>query len=109
MQPESRLSVAEANSFPAELPGFAGIVLPGLATLVGCDVLTYNEIGPAESETSYEQTVPGTLTEQAVRRCSSTARNAACPGASAASRYLLSRRQDVSIRKSRDWVCQRAA
>ena len=26
---------------------FAGIVLPGLATLVGCDVLTYNEIGPA--------------------------------------------------------------
>ena len=25
--------------------GFAGIVLPGLATLAGCDVLTYNEIG----------------------------------------------------------------
>jgi hypothetical protein len=29
--------------------GFAGIVLPGLATLVGCDVLTYNEIRPVPS------------------------------------------------------------
>ena len=27
--------------------GFAAIALPGLAALVGCDILTYNEIGPA--------------------------------------------------------------
>src|SRR5713101_2352965 len=26
--------------------GFADIVLPGLAALLGCDVLTYNETGP---------------------------------------------------------------
>ena len=32
---------------------FAGIVLPGLSTLVGCDVLTYNEIGSAPGETRY--------------------------------------------------------
>jgi DNA-binding CsgD family transcriptional regulator len=32
---------------------FAGIVLPGLATLVGSDVLTYNEIGPAHGQTRY--------------------------------------------------------
>ena len=32
---------------------FAGIVLPGLSTLVGCDVLTYNEIGSASGETRY--------------------------------------------------------
>src|ERR1700730_5680825 len=41
--------------------GFVGIVLPGLATLVGCDVLTYNEIGPAESETSYADYPQGAL------------------------------------------------
>jgi len=41
--------------------GFVGIVLPGLATLVGCDVLTYNEIGPAESETSYADYPHGAL------------------------------------------------
>jgi DNA-binding CsgD family transcriptional regulator len=33
--------------------GFAAIVLPGLAGLVDCDVLTYNEIGPAPGQTSY--------------------------------------------------------
>ena len=27
--------------------GFAGIALAGLSRLVGCDVLTFNEIGPA--------------------------------------------------------------
>ena len=32
---------------------FAGIVLPGLSALVGCDVLTYNEIGSALGETRY--------------------------------------------------------
>jgi DNA-binding CsgD family transcriptional regulator len=41
--------------------GFAAVVLPGLATLVGCDVLTYNEIGPAESETSYADYPHGAL------------------------------------------------
>jgi DNA-binding CsgD family transcriptional regulator len=34
--------------------GFAAVVLPGLATLVGCDVLTYNEIGPVRGQTRYE-------------------------------------------------------
>ena len=33
--------------------GFAGIVLPGLAALVGCDVITYNEIGSALGQTRY--------------------------------------------------------
>jgi len=33
--------------------GFAGIVLPSLAALVGCDVITYNEIGPALGQTRY--------------------------------------------------------
>jgi DNA-binding CsgD family transcriptional regulator len=32
---------------------FAAIVLPGLSTLVGCDVLTYNEIGSALGKTRY--------------------------------------------------------
>jgi DNA-binding CsgD family transcriptional regulator len=41
--------------------GFAGIALPGLATLVGCDVLTYNEIGPAPSQTRYADYPPGAL------------------------------------------------
>jgi DNA-binding CsgD family transcriptional regulator len=43
---------------PAE---FAGIVLPGLATLVGCDVLTYNEIGPAPGQTRYADYPGGAL------------------------------------------------
>jgi DNA-binding CsgD family transcriptional regulator len=41
--------------------GFAGIVLPGLAALVGCDVLTYNEIGPATAETRYADYPAGAL------------------------------------------------
>jgi DNA-binding CsgD family transcriptional regulator len=41
--------------------GFAGIVLPGLAALVGCDVLTYNEIGPAPGETRYADYPAGAL------------------------------------------------
>jgi DNA-binding CsgD family transcriptional regulator len=41
--------------------GFAAIVLPGLVRLVGCDVLTYNEIGPAESQTSYADYPQGAL------------------------------------------------
>jgi DNA-binding CsgD family transcriptional regulator len=40
---------------------FAGIVLPGLATLVGCDVLTYNEIGPAHGQTRYMDYPAGAL------------------------------------------------
>jgi DNA-binding CsgD family transcriptional regulator len=48
--------------------GFAAIVLPGLAGLVGCDVLTYNEIGPAPGQTSYADFPAGALdpTTQAV-------------------------------------------
>jgi DNA-binding CsgD family transcriptional regulator len=41
--------------------GFAGIVLPGLATLVGCDVITYNEIGPARGQTRYADYPAGAL------------------------------------------------
>jgi|SRR5437016_1776808 len=41
--------------------GFAAIVLPGLATLVGCDVLTYNEIGPARDQTHYADYPAGIL------------------------------------------------
>jgi DNA-binding CsgD family transcriptional regulator len=41
--------------------GFAGIVLPGLAALVGCDVITYNEIGPALGETRYADYPAGAL------------------------------------------------
>jgi hypothetical protein len=40
---------------------FAGIVLPGLPTLVGCDVLTYNEIGSAPGETRYSDYPAGAL------------------------------------------------
>ena len=41
--------------------GFAGIVLPGLAMLVGCDVITYNEIGPARGQTRYADYPAGAL------------------------------------------------
>jgi DNA-binding CsgD family transcriptional regulator len=41
--------------------GFAEIVLPGLATVVGCDVLTYNEIGPAPGQTRYADYPAGAL------------------------------------------------
>src|SRR5580700_5619830 len=41
--------------------GFADIVLPGLAGLMGCDVLTYNEIGPAPGQTSYADYPSGAL------------------------------------------------
>ena len=40
---------------------FAGIVLPGLARLVGCDVLTYNEIGPAHGQARYTDYPAGAL------------------------------------------------
>lgn len=41
--------------------GFAEIALPGLAALVGYDVLTYNEIGPARGQTRYADYPPGVL------------------------------------------------
>jgi DNA-binding CsgD family transcriptional regulator len=41
--------------------GFAAIVLPGLAGLVGCDVVTYNEIGPAPGQASYTDYPSGAL------------------------------------------------
>jgi DNA-binding CsgD family transcriptional regulator len=41
--------------------GFADIVLPGLATLVGCDVLTYNEIGPDRGHVHYADYPVGAL------------------------------------------------
>ncbi len=40
--------------------GFAAIVLPGLAALVACDVLTYNEIGPG-GDTRYADYPVGAL------------------------------------------------
>jgi DNA-binding CsgD family transcriptional regulator len=40
---------------------FAGIVLPALASLVGCDVITYNEIGPAPGQTRYADYPAGAL------------------------------------------------
>jgi DNA-binding CsgD family transcriptional regulator len=40
---------------------FAAIVLPGLAGLVGCDVVTYNEIGPAPGQASYTDYPSGAL------------------------------------------------
>lgn len=43
---------------PADFPG---AVLSGLATLVSCDVLTYNEIGPAPGQTRYVDYPAGTL------------------------------------------------
>ena len=58
-----RRAVGLANSL-AELDdpaGFAGIALPGLATLVGCDVITYNEIGPAPGQTRYADYPAGAL------------------------------------------------
>jgi DNA-binding CsgD family transcriptional regulator len=50
-------SLAELDD-PAD---FAGIVLPGLAALVGCDVITYNEIGPASGQTRYADYPAGAL------------------------------------------------
>jgi DNA-binding CsgD family transcriptional regulator len=41
--------------------GFAAVVLPGLAGLLGCDVVTYNEIGPAPGQTSYADYPAGAL------------------------------------------------
>lgn len=40
---------------------FASAVLSGLATLVSCDVLTYNEIGPAPGQTRYVDYPAGAL------------------------------------------------
>src|SRR5579859_679778 len=40
---------------------FAALVLPALAALVGCDVLTYNEIGPAPGQTRYADYPAGAL------------------------------------------------
>jgi DNA-binding CsgD family transcriptional regulator len=44
-----------------EPAGFAAIVLPGLAALVGCDVITYNEIGPDHGQTRYTDYPSGAL------------------------------------------------
>jgi len=58
-----RRAVGLANSL-AELDdpaGFAGIALAGLATLAGCDVITYNEIGPAPGQTRYADYPAGAL------------------------------------------------
>jgi DNA-binding CsgD family transcriptional regulator len=41
--------------------GFAAIVLPGLAALAGCDVTTYNEIGPGHGQTRYADYPAGCL------------------------------------------------
>jgi DNA-binding CsgD family transcriptional regulator len=58
-----RRAVALVDSL-AELDdpaGFAGIVLPALATLVGCDIITYNEIGPTPGQTRYADYPAGAL------------------------------------------------
>jgi hypothetical protein len=41
--------------------GFVDVVLPGLAALVGCDMLTYNEIGPATDQVQYCEYPAGVL------------------------------------------------
>jgi DNA-binding CsgD family transcriptional regulator len=41
--------------------GFGDMVLPGLAELIGCDVLSYNEIGPAGGQVRYSDYPSGTL------------------------------------------------
>jgi DNA-binding CsgD family transcriptional regulator len=41
--------------------GFADVVLPGLAALVGCDMLSYNEIGPATGQVQYCEYPTGAL------------------------------------------------
>lgn len=41
--------------------GFAEVVLPGLAALVGCDVLSYNEIGPVRGQVRYSDYPAGVL------------------------------------------------
>jgi DNA-binding CsgD family transcriptional regulator len=43
---------------PAE---FADVALPGLAALIGCDLLSYNEIGPAGGRVFYADYPPGVL------------------------------------------------
>jgi DNA-binding CsgD family transcriptional regulator len=43
---------------PAE---FADMALPGLAELIGCDLLSYNEIGPAGGRVVYADYPPGVL------------------------------------------------
>jgi DNA-binding CsgD family transcriptional regulator len=50
-------SLAELDD-PAD---FAGTVLPGLAGLVGCEVLTYNEIGPEGAQVRYADYPAGAL------------------------------------------------
>jgi DNA-binding CsgD family transcriptional regulator len=58
-----RRAVALVDSL-AELDdpaGFAAIALPGLAMLVDCDVLTYNEIGPGGSHIRYADYPAGAL------------------------------------------------
>jgi DNA-binding CsgD family transcriptional regulator len=41
--------------------GFAPIVLPALAELLGCDVITYNEVGGEPASVSYEDWPPRSL------------------------------------------------
>jgi len=40
---------------------FADVALPALAGLIGCDVLTYNEIGPAPGQVRYAEYPDGAL------------------------------------------------
>jgi DNA-binding CsgD family transcriptional regulator len=45
----------------ADPADFATMVLPGLAELVGCDVITYNEVGASPSHVHYEDWPPQSL------------------------------------------------
>ena len=47
---ERAVSLVDSLAELDDPDGFAAIVLPGLAGLVGCDVITYNEVGPAEHQ-----------------------------------------------------------
>ena len=47
---ERAVSLVDSLAELDDPDGFAAIVLPGLAGLVGCDVITYNEVGLAEHQ-----------------------------------------------------------
>ena len=55
------VSLVDSRAELDDPDGFAAIVLPGLAGLLGCDVATYNEIGPAPGQTSYADYPVGAL------------------------------------------------
>lgn len=61
LQQAARLVDSLADLDPSAEPN--QIVLPGLAGLIGCDVVTYNEIGPAEHQVRYADYPAGFLNQ----------------------------------------------